>query len=209
MSSRVSKGLGTFFLVLAIMAASVGTWSLVDNGRGSNPTVKELSPLDKDNDMWSVFLRNTEQDLLVTTASSVVLSSETKPGTISTSLMLRYLFTNASQVPLMVEFIHGYFKSPGDDWGEFTHIGNLSAIPPFGLQPGQSEGRELQGSVVNDDSVLVVQIRYSYLDSAGKLYQPHDVFLELSIRPVAGTPATPTLATPITAVPQATPVPAT
>jgi hypothetical protein len=104
---------------------------------------------------------------------------------------LRHLFTNQEDSPLVVQFVHAYLMSPGEPWGELTYIANLTNQAPFGLTPGQSEGREFFGSAINADTTLVVQVRYVSLDPNVTVQQETDVFLELPIRSETATTATP------------------
>jgi phenylpropionate dioxygenase-like ring-hydroxylating dioxygenase large terminal subunit len=171
-------------------------WTLGEQAADPAPAPDTASPLDADNELWSIFTRHTETDLIVTTASSVTWSEEVGQDTIATKVNLRYLFTNQGDDPLVVQFVHAYLMSPGEPWDEFTHIANLTNHAPFGLTPGQSEGREFIGSAINRDTTLVVQVRYVSLDPNVTAQQETDVYLELPIRSAPVTPATP-IATPV------------
>jgi hypothetical protein len=171
-------------------------WTLGERAADPPPAPDTASPLDADNELWSIFTRHMETDLVVTTASSVAWSEEIQPNTTATTVTMRYLFTNQGDDPLVVQFVHAYLMSPGEPWHEFTHIANLTNHAPFGLAPGQSEGREFVGSAINNDTTLVVQVRYVSLDPNVTAQQETDVYLELPIRSAPVTLATP-IATPI------------
>jgi hypothetical protein len=191
---RLSHVLSFGCIVILVVAGLF--WTLGQQAADPAPAPDVASPLDADNELWAIFTRHTETDLVVTTASSVTWSEDVSPDTTATNVTLRYLFTNQGESPLVVQFVHAYLKSPGESWDEFTYIANLTDHAPFGLNPGQSEGREFIGSVINDDTTLVVQVHYGLLDLDGAVQQETDVFLELPIRPETAPIATP-ISTPI------------
>jgi hypothetical protein len=196
MEMKLSRGLGIVALVVLILAA--GSWY-------SSTRPEELdyvAPLDKDNEINSVFQRHDDHDLVITTALALVWNDTLDTGEAMTTLKLRYLFTNEGERPIQVQFVHGYLMTPGESWDHFTHIANLTDVEAFGLVAEQSEGRELEGSVINDDSVLVVQVRYGYITEVGAVEASRDVFLELPIERSPGAtpvsvPGTP-VASPVT-----------
>jgi hypothetical protein len=191
MGMKHSKELGIAIVVVLVLVLAVGSWY---SSRGPEE-LEYTSPLAKDNEIHSVFQRNADQDLVITTALALVWTDAAQ-----TTVTLRYLFTNEGERPLQVEFIHGYLMTPGEAWRDFTHIANLTDVKPFGLTTGQSEGRELKGSVVSDDAVLVVQVRYTYFTGNGIAEAPRDVFLELPVRQALddATPVATPIATPVT-----------
>jgi hypothetical protein len=182
-----SSGILSLGIVVILLVAGLA-WTMGEQSADPGPASDTDAPIDADT------------DLMVTTASSVAWSEEVDLNTTATKINLRYLFTNQGDEPLVVQFVHAYLMSPGEPWHEFTHIANLTNHAPFGLTPGQSEGREFIGSAINDDSILVVQVRYVSLDPDVTVQQETDVYLELPIRletaPIA-TPSASPIATPI------------
>jgi hypothetical protein len=184
-----SSGIFSLGAVVILVVAGLA-WTLGEQAGDPSPAPDMAAPIDVDNELWSIFTHHAETDLMVTTASSVAWSEQVGPDTIATNVTLRYLFTNQGDEPLVVQFVHAYLMSPGEPWDEFTHIADLTNHAPFGLTPGQSEGREFFGSAVNDDTTLVVQVNYISLDP-NTVQRPVDVFLEIPIRQNAPPIATP------------------